>query len=210
MTIDFDGKVAIVTGAGSGLGRSHALGLAARGAAVVVNDIAGASFNNAMKVVEEIRAHGGTAIADPADVAEFRRGLRDGCTRRKVVGPRRHPRQQRRRAARQDLRQDGDGGFRIRAPRAPDRLGQLHEGRVGGHAGAQLRAHRAHLVGVRHLRQFRPGELRRREGGHDRAHERAAPRGREERHPRQRARADGAHGHDGGPAVSRRRGAHDA
>ena len=58
-----------------------------------------------------------------------------------------------------------DGGFRVRPPRAPDRLGQLHEGRVGGHAGAQLRAHRAHVLGVRHLRQFRPGELRRREGG---------------------------------------------
>ena len=71
MTIDFDGKVAIVTGAGSGLGRSHALGLAARGAAVVVNDLAAASFDNAMKVVEEIRARGGTAIADPADVADF-------------------------------------------------------------------------------------------------------------------------------------------
>src|SRR6202050_1048142 len=71
MTIEFDGKVAIVTGAGSGLGRSHALGLAARGANVVVNDLAGASFDNAMRVVEEIRANGGTAIADPADVADF-------------------------------------------------------------------------------------------------------------------------------------------
>ena len=71
MTIEFDGKVAIVTGAGSGLGRSHALGLAARGANVVVNDLGGASFDNAMRVVEEIRAKGGTAIADPADVADF-------------------------------------------------------------------------------------------------------------------------------------------
>jgi NAD(P)-dependent dehydrogenase (short-subunit alcohol dehydrogenase family) len=71
MTIDFNGRVAIVTGAGSGLGRSHALGLAARGANVVVNDLGGPSFDNAMRVVEEIRANGGTAIADPADVANF-------------------------------------------------------------------------------------------------------------------------------------------
>src|SRR3984957_8575186 len=68
MTIDFEGKAAIVTGAGSGLGRSHALGLAARRANVVVNDV---GFDNAMKVVEEIRAGGGTAIADNADVADF-------------------------------------------------------------------------------------------------------------------------------------------
>jgi NAD(P)-dependent dehydrogenase (short-subunit alcohol dehydrogenase family) len=71
MTIEFNGRVAIVTGAGSGLGRSHALGLAARGAKVVVNDLGGAPFDSAMKVVEEIRAGGGTAIADPADVADF-------------------------------------------------------------------------------------------------------------------------------------------
>jgi NAD(P)-dependent dehydrogenase (short-subunit alcohol dehydrogenase family) len=73
MTVAFDGRVAIVTGAGSGLGRAHALGLAARGAKVVVNDIGrnGRPSDNALKVVEEIRAAGGAAIADPADVADF-------------------------------------------------------------------------------------------------------------------------------------------
>ena len=73
MTIQFHGRVAVVTGAGSGLGRSHALKLAARGAKVVVNDLGrnGAPSENALKVVEEIRAGGGTAMADPADVADF-------------------------------------------------------------------------------------------------------------------------------------------
>jgi NAD(P)-dependent dehydrogenase (short-subunit alcohol dehydrogenase family) len=73
MTIQFQGRVAIVTGAGSGLGRSHALGLAARGAKVVVNDLGrnGAPSDNAVSVVEEIRAAGGAAMADPADVADF-------------------------------------------------------------------------------------------------------------------------------------------
>ena len=75
MTIQFHGRVAVVTGAGSGLGRSHALGIAARGAKVVVNDLGrnGAPSDNALSVVEEIRAGGGTAIADPADVANFER-----------------------------------------------------------------------------------------------------------------------------------------
>jgi NAD(P)-dependent dehydrogenase (short-subunit alcohol dehydrogenase family) len=73
MTIQFHGRVAIVTGAGSGLGRSHALALAARGAKVVVNDLGrnGAPSDNAVSVVQEIRAGGGTAMADPADVANF-------------------------------------------------------------------------------------------------------------------------------------------
>lgn len=77
MTIRFDGRVAIVTGAGNGLGRAHALGLAARGAKVVVNDFGGArdgtggSMTAAETVVEEIRKAGGIAIADGADVSNF-------------------------------------------------------------------------------------------------------------------------------------------
>jgi NAD(P)-dependent dehydrogenase (short-subunit alcohol dehydrogenase family) len=77
MTIRFDGKVAIVTGAGNGLGRSHALGLAARGARVVVNDLGsktdgtGGSSEAARKVVEEIVKAGGDAIADGANVADY-------------------------------------------------------------------------------------------------------------------------------------------
>ena len=63
--IRFDGRVAIVTGAGGGLGRCHALGLAARGAKVVVNDLG----PGALKVVAEIEAAGGVAMANGADVA---------------------------------------------------------------------------------------------------------------------------------------------
>jgi NAD(P)-dependent dehydrogenase (short-subunit alcohol dehydrogenase family) len=76
MTIRFDGKVAIVTGAGGGLGRAHALELAKRGAKVVVNDLGGAvdgtggSSEAAQKVVAEIAAGGGTAIANGASVTD--------------------------------------------------------------------------------------------------------------------------------------------
>lgn len=77
MKIDFTGRVAIVTGAGGGLGREHALALAKRGAKVVVNDLGGArdgsggSSSAAMAVVEEIKALGGEAIANGASVTDF-------------------------------------------------------------------------------------------------------------------------------------------
>jgi len=76
MTISFDGKVAIVTGAGGGLGRAHALELERRGARVVVNDLGGAvdgsggSSDAAEKVVREIREAGGEAIANGSSVTD--------------------------------------------------------------------------------------------------------------------------------------------
>ncbi|MEM9276977.1 MAG: SDR family NAD(P)-dependent oxidoreductase [Pseudomonadota bacterium] len=77
MTISFEGQVAIVTGAGNGLGRSHALELGRRGAKVVVNDFGGArdgtggELGPAEKVAQEIIDAGGEAMANGANVANF-------------------------------------------------------------------------------------------------------------------------------------------
>ena len=74
--IRFDDKVAIVTGAGGGLGRAHALELARRGAKVVVNDLGGsmdgtgAHSEASLKVVEEIKAAGGEAVANGSSVTD--------------------------------------------------------------------------------------------------------------------------------------------
>ena len=77
MSIDFHGRVAIVTGAGGGLGKQHALALAKRGAKVVVNDLGanvhgeGGSVSAAQAVVDEIVKAGGEAIANGASVTDY-------------------------------------------------------------------------------------------------------------------------------------------
>ena len=77
MKIDLTGRVAIVTGAGGGLGRAHALLLARRGAKLVVNDLGsatdgtGESLSAAQRVVDEIVANGGEAMANSASVTDY-------------------------------------------------------------------------------------------------------------------------------------------
>jgi NAD(P)-dependent dehydrogenase (short-subunit alcohol dehydrogenase family) len=77
MSLDFTGQVAIVTGAGGGLGRQHALALAQRGAKVLVNDLGGAldgkgaGVSAAQAVVDEIRMLGGVALANTASVTDY-------------------------------------------------------------------------------------------------------------------------------------------
>ena len=77
MKINFEGQVAIVTGAGGGLGKQHALELGRRGAKVVVNDLGGSvdgsggSVSAAEQVAHEIRANGGTAVANGASVTDL-------------------------------------------------------------------------------------------------------------------------------------------
>ena len=76
MSIRFDNRVAIVTGAGGGLGRAYALELARRGAKVVVNDLGGSRDGTghsdaALKVVEEIKAAGGEAMSNGGSVTEY-------------------------------------------------------------------------------------------------------------------------------------------
>ncbi len=198
MTIQFHGRVAIVTGAGSGLGRSHALGLAARGAKVVVNDLGrnGAPSENALKVVEEIRAGGGTAMADPADVADFEQVSAMAARAEKEWG-------------RVDILVNNAGVLRDKTFAKMEMADFEFVIRV--HLIGSANCTKAVWAGMRERNygrivltssasgiygNFGQANYGAAKAGDDRAYERAAPRGREERHPRQRARADGAHGHD--------------
>ena len=103
-----DGKVAIVTGAGNGVGRGEAIQLADHGAKVVVNDLGGSVTGEgsdkraADEVVDVINKRGGEAVANYDSVTDFEGREEHGRHRARRVRPPRHPRQQRRHPPRQD------------------------------------------------------------------------------------------------------------
>ena len=177
--IAFDGRVAVVTGAGGGLGRAHALLLAARGAAVVVNDLGGSlsgvggDQSAAQKVVAEITAAGGRALANGDDIATPEGAQRLDRRRGAGLRPRRHPDQQRRHPARQDVRSRWNRPISRPWSGAPAGLGLVLARGVAGHAAAAVRPDRDDDLGRRPVRQLRPEQLRRRQARHRGPHEHA-------------------------------------
>ena len=156
-----DGKVAIVTGAGNGIGREHALLFAREGARVVVNDPggdrhgAGGSGADAERVVAEIRAAGGKAVASLEPVGKPAAAAAIVATAVECLRRRRHPGQQRRHPARSHAAQDFGERLGRGARRAPQ--GHLHHDAGGGAAHGRSEArrpHHQHVVGSGLLGNF--------------------------------------------------------
>ena len=187
-----DGKVAIVTGAGRGIGRETALLFGREGAKVVVNDLGGETDGTgasrvADEVVAAIRSAGGEAVASYDSVATTAGGKAIFDTAISELRRLRHPGQQRRHPARPHHLQDGRGRLGRRHRRPPQGPLQLHAAVRPVHPRHQPPElpHHLLLVGVGPLRQLRSGQLRRRQGRHRRLHARARARARQVRLHRQ-------------------------
>ena len=162
MSIRLDEQVAMVTGAGQGLGRCHALALAERGAKILVNDL---NEENANAVVAEITAAGGDAIAHAANVSDMAQVGDMVATTMQTWG-------------RVDILINNAGILRDKTfskmPIEDFRLvievhlmgsRQLQQGSVGHHARAELRPDCLYHLEFRLVRQLRPEQLWRREDG---------------------------------------------
>ena len=200
--VDFENRVAIVTGAGGGLGRSHAMLLAGLGAAVVVNDLGGsvhgegAGSSVADAVVEEIRAAGGVAVADYNSVGSPESGAAVVETALDEFGQ-------------VDVLVNNAGILRDKTfiNLDPDDLHAVLEvhlrgafyvtrPRVRSYEAARAWAHRADLERFRALWEFRSVQLRGRQNRPRRADERAEAGGGQIRHPRQHDRPHRVHADD--------------
>jgi NAD(P)-dependent dehydrogenase (short-subunit alcohol dehydrogenase family) len=198
----FDGDVAIVTGAGRGLGRCHAFELARRGARVVVNDVSDNSGDcPAEMVVEEIRALGGVAVANSDSVATPDGGERIVQQALDVFG-----------SLQIVVNSAGilrDKAFHNLTPDLVESVLLLH---LTGAFNVAIPAWRQHLrsagygrivntdLGLGSLRQLRPGKLRRGEGRSGGTHPVAGGRRPQVRHFGQCCLANGVDPHDRGPA----------
>ena len=192
-----DGKVAIVTGAGRGIGRATALRLAADGATVVVNDV---DAEPAHETADLVKQAGGVASVSLADTVGPRRRPGAGRQHRRRARHAGHPDQQRRHHPGPDVPQPGRRPLRPRPGRQPEDRGARHPGRHAAHArGGQGRAQGDRQGGVRaedrqHQqlgrlhRQPRPGQLHRRQGRDHLADPDAGPRAGPVRHHGQRGR----------------------
>ena len=208
-----EGRVAIVTGAGRGVGREHALLLAAHGAKVVVNDIgAGRGRSGEGRLARQRgRCHHQEGRRRGHHQRRGRQQLegRQGDDRRgdRAFRQARRAHQQRRHPARPHAHQHGrervglgdpgapEGHVRALAPRRGLLARREQEDRRAGQG-----PHHQHQLHVRHLRQRRPDQLRCRQGRHRRLHHHRRARAAPLRRHRQRRLADGADAHDGGPA----------
>ena len=216
MTIRYDDRVAIVTGSGAGLGRSHAMLLASRGAKVVVNDPGGAVDGRgdqhavADKVVAEIKAAGGEAVANYDSVADAAAAQRIIDTAMNTWG-------------RLDILVNNAGVLRDKAFNNMDMadyefVNQVHHfGTVYCTKAAwpiMRKQQYGRIVvttsGSGTVGNFGQVELRRGEDGGERLHQRAALRGREIQHPHQRHLALGADPHDRIAAAAGHRALHEA
>ncbi len=202
-----DGKVALITGAGGGLGEAYAKLFAREGAAVVVNDLGGprdgcgADLSMAQKVVDAIKAEGGRAVANGADISTMAGGQSVFDDAIKHFG-------------RADILVNNAGilldqTFAKATEAAWDKVLRVHL--KGTFCVSQpvfrwmreqwRRRHRQYLVDLGPDRQFRPDQLRRRQGRHLGPFQRAGDRGPQIQHPGLDAGAGRADPHDRRPAA---------